>query len=161
RLELGEVLDDAVVDDHDAPLAIGVGVRVHLGGPAVGGPPSVTDAEVPGGHPGTHLVGQQVHLGLGLGDAGELARVLQHRDHGRGAAQANSCCRLTVIVTVLKAEVTALLPVLTGRVKLLVALSPVMSIGVGTATPLIWLTAATGPRIDTISLGLTETLETW
>src|SRR5438046_183293 len=80
---------------------------------------------------------------------------------GLGAAQTNCCCRLTVMVTVLKAAVTALLPVLRGRVKLLVALSPVMSIGVGTATPLIGLTAATGPWIDTMSLGLTETLETW
>ena len=46
RLELEVVLDDAVVDDHDAARAVLVRVRVLLGGAAVGGPPGVPDAPV-------------------------------------------------------------------------------------------------------------------
>jgi hypothetical protein len=54
---------------------------------------------------------------------------------GLGAAQANCCCMLTVMVTVLNAALTPLAPVLKARAKLLVLLSPVMSIGVGIVTP--------------------------
>ena len=45
-LQLEVVLDDAVVDDDDAPGAIAVGVRVLLGRPAVRGPAGVADAVV-------------------------------------------------------------------------------------------------------------------
>ena len=41
--QLGEVLDDAVVDDGDATVAAGVGMGVNDGGLAVGGPTGVTD----------------------------------------------------------------------------------------------------------------------
>ena len=41
--QLGEVLDDAVVDDGDTTVAAGVGVSVNDGGLAVGGPTGVTD----------------------------------------------------------------------------------------------------------------------
>ena len=46
RLELEVVLDDAVVDDHDAAGAVLVRVSVLLGGAAVGGPAGVPDAPV-------------------------------------------------------------------------------------------------------------------
>src|SRR5207245_7075306 len=39
-----------------------------------------------GGYPRAHLVGQEVHLGLRLRDAGELAGVLQHGDPCRVVA---------------------------------------------------------------------------
>ena len=42
--QLGEVLDDAVVDDGDAAVAAGVGVGVDDGGLAVGGPTGVANA---------------------------------------------------------------------------------------------------------------------
>src|SRR5919197_490047 len=48
---------------------------------------------------------------------------------GLGAAQANTRCRSTVIVTASKDGLTAPLPVLSVREKLLVPVSPVMSIG--------------------------------
>lgn len=41
--QLGEVLDDAVVDDGDTTVAAGVGMSVNDGGLAVGGPTGVTD----------------------------------------------------------------------------------------------------------------------
>ena len=41
--QLGEVLDDAVVDDGDTTVAAGVGVSVNDGGLAVGGPTGVAD----------------------------------------------------------------------------------------------------------------------
>ena len=42
--QLGEVLDDAVVDDGDATVAAGVGMGVDNGGLAVGSPAGVADA---------------------------------------------------------------------------------------------------------------------
>ena len=45
RLELGEVLDDAVVDDEDLAVAVGVRVGVDVGRLAVGGPARMPDAE--------------------------------------------------------------------------------------------------------------------
>src|SRR5258706_188318 len=46
--ELGEVLDDAVMDQRDASVAGEVRVGVHLGDAAVGGPAGVPDPERPG-----------------------------------------------------------------------------------------------------------------
>ena len=43
-LEIGVVLDDAVVDDDDLARAVRVRVRVDVGGGAVRGPPRVADA---------------------------------------------------------------------------------------------------------------------
>ena len=79
RLELEVVLDDAVVDDHDAPLAVLVGVGVLLGWPAVGGPARVSHAPLAG----ERLPGQA------LGQIAELAGrapALQHASgHDRDA----------------------------------------------------------------------------
>src|SRR5262249_21807452 len=44
-----EVLDDAVVNDADAPRAVGMGMSVHVRGRAVGGPAGVADAHAPDG----------------------------------------------------------------------------------------------------------------
>ena len=41
--QLGEVFDDAVVDDGDTTVAAGVGVSVNDGGLAVGSPTGVAD----------------------------------------------------------------------------------------------------------------------
>src|SRR5438309_9769363 len=76
---------------------------------------------------------------------------------GLGAVQANSCCRLTVIVTALTSAVTWLLPVLTFRGKFFEDVSPVMSMGVVTATALTLPTASTGPSTDTTWAGVTST----
>jgi len=71
-LELGEVLDDAVVDHHDLAIAIPVRVGIQGGGLAVGGP-----ARVPDPHPSGQL-GLGGHLPLQVGNlAGGL-------DHARG-----------------------------------------------------------------------------
>ena len=63
-LELGEVLDDAVVHDEDLAVAVGVRVRVDVGGLAVRGPSRVSDAHLAGGHVGFQLLDQRVDLGL-------------------------------------------------------------------------------------------------
>ena len=67
--ELGEVLDDPVVDDEDAPAAVGVRVSVDVRRAAVGRPAGVPDAEMPVRHVLVQPGDQVVDLGLGLGDA--------------------------------------------------------------------------------------------
>src|SRR5437588_4101517 len=69
-LQLGEVLDDPVVDNEDLAVAVGVRVGVDVGRLAVGGPACVADPEVARGHVRLELPDQGVDLGLGLGDAG-------------------------------------------------------------------------------------------
>ena len=66
--KLGEVLDDAVVDDGDAPVAAHVRVRVGGRGATVGGPARVADSA------GGKLL---VSLELGL-EAGDLAHAADH-----------------------------------------------------------------------------------
>jgi len=78
-LQLGEVLDDAVVDDGELAVVGEVRVRVDVGRSAVRGPAGVTDA----GRPVHHRVGAEVvaqHLEL----AGALAHleVAVRVDHG-------------------------------------------------------------------------------
>ena len=65
--QLGEVLDDAVVDDRDRAGAVDVRVGVAVVGGAVGGPPGVTDA---GGRRPERVLGQ------GRLEVGELAGAL-------------------------------------------------------------------------------------
>src|SRR5207244_8950325 len=70
RLELGGVLDDAVVNHEDLAVAVRVRVGVDVGRFAVRGPARVANAELACGHVRVELLDQGVDLGLGLGDAG-------------------------------------------------------------------------------------------
>src|SRR4029077_12589900 len=85
-LELGEVLDDAVVHDEDPVVAVGVRVGVDESRFAVGRPTGMPNSKRAGRHVRLELVDQHVHLSLGLGPAGVTLRArlwrLQHR-HAR------------------------------------------------------------------------------
>ena len=72
--ELGEVLDDPVVDHEDAAMAIRVRMRVDVGRPAMCRPARMPDAEVPCGLDRLDLGDQVVDLRLRLGDAGADGR---------------------------------------------------------------------------------------
>ena len=61
-LELGEVLDDAVVDDEDLAVAVGVRVCVDVGRLAVRRPARVADAELARRHVRLELLDEGVHL---------------------------------------------------------------------------------------------------
>ena len=65
-LELGEVLDDAVVDHGELGLVGQVRVRVLVGGAAMGGPAGVTDAQRGGSHRGLLDLVDEVHQLPGL-----------------------------------------------------------------------------------------------
>ena len=67
--QLGEVLDDPVVDDGDAPILAQVRMGVAVGRTAVRGPSGVADAG--------RGVGQRVAAEQGL-EVGELAGLLAH-----------------------------------------------------------------------------------
>ncbi|MNJ33041.1 hypothetical protein D3C77_277200 [compost metagenome] len=104
-LQFGEILDDAVVDQADAPGLVRVGVG--LGGGAVGGPAGVADADGPGHRVGGEHRLQLADLALGAaaldapavlhGDAGgviapilqPLQAVDQARDDGAGSGDAD------------------------------------------------------------------------
>ncbi len=84
RLQLQVVLDDAVVDHHDLPLAVLVGVGVLLGGPAVGGPARVTEAV--GAVEGLRPQGVLEVLELARGPPAEEHSVPDDRHPGRVVA---------------------------------------------------------------------------
>ena len=71
--QLAKVLDDPVVDQMDASGAVLVGMGVDQGGPPMGGPPGMADAQVAG------------RLGPLLQAAGELGDLAFALDHRRGA----------------------------------------------------------------------------
>ena len=69
--QVGEVLDDPVVDHRDPPLAVAVGVRVPVGRRAVGRPPRVPDPDRARDGP------DDLEGGVELG---QLAGSLHHRE---------------------------------------------------------------------------------
>ena len=85
--QLGEVLDDPVVDHEDAAVAVRVRMRVDVGRPAMCRPAGMPDAEVSGRLDRLDLGDQVVDLRLRLGDAGadgrSRLRGLQHGHPGR------------------------------------------------------------------------------
>ena len=89
-LQLGEVFDDAVVDDEDPVVTVGVRVGVDVSRLPVGRPARVADPQLASRHVGLELLDQHVHLGLGLGDARVVGlaggRHLQHGDASRVVA---------------------------------------------------------------------------
>jgi hypothetical protein len=82
-LQLGEVLDDAVVDERELAVVAEVGVRVAVCGAAVGRPAGVADAGVAVGQRLlAEVLRQDAELAGALARA-HLARVREHRDAGR------------------------------------------------------------------------------
>ena len=83
--QLPVVLDDPVVDQLDAAVAVLVRMGVHHRGPAVGGPAGVADPEMPGGDPVLLAAGDQVgHLAIALDHAVVPAiGPVEDRDPGR------------------------------------------------------------------------------
>ena len=78
-LELGEVLDDAVVDDEDPVVAVRVRVGVDERRLAMGRPAGMADSQRAGWHVRLELFDQHVHLGFGLGHAGVTRRARRGR----------------------------------------------------------------------------------
>jgi hypothetical protein len=83
RLTLGEVFEDAVVDDDDAARAVGVRMRVGLGRAAVGCPAGVTDARRAAGggvsqprEEVRELAGTAQHRKGPVGERGDPGRVV-------------------------------------------------------------------------------------
>ena len=81
--QLGEVLDDAVVDHHDLLVAVGVGMGIDDGGTPVRGPAGVADAEPASGHLLGESLDQGVDLGGALHDGGLAIRLVEDGDPGR------------------------------------------------------------------------------
>ena len=80
--QLGEVLDDAVVDHHDLLVTVGVRMGIDDGGTPVRGPAGVADAEPAGGHLLGEALDQRVDLGGALYDGGLAVRLVENGDPG-------------------------------------------------------------------------------
>ena len=78
-LELGVVLDDAVVHDDDLARSVRVRMRVHIGSRAMRGPPRVADALMPDNGLVLHKPPEIVQFAHGAPDR-EVARVVDDSD---------------------------------------------------------------------------------
>src|SRR6266480_466995 len=80
--QLGEVLDDAVVDHHDLFVTVGMRVRVDDRGTAVRRPAGMADAEPADRHLLGEALDQRIDLGGALYDGGLAIRLVEDGDPG-------------------------------------------------------------------------------